>query len=289
MSAVVEKLEQLAEQDDVLAPLARVYALVLRYVSAPDSSLLASSLDPEPITDGATPALHGRTLLVDVGQATRLVTDLVELLARSGITGSEAVAPAVRTGRLAVLDLVRAGITANTELSSELGQRASVSPDIMATCGQLLATPFLVVAARELGERGSSSWPAGYCPICAAWPALAEFRGLERDRWLRCARCGAGWRYPHQQCPFCANSDHHRLRYLAEEGRQDAQRVEVCEQCRGYVKTFATLGPWSHGEVLLHDLTTVELDLAATEREYHRPDGLGFPLAVTLLPRELAG
>jgi len=49
MSAIVDKLEQLAEQDAVLAPLARLYALVLRSATAPGSQLLASVLDPQPV------------------------------------------------------------------------------------------------------------------------------------------------------------------------------------------------------------------------------------------------
>ncbi len=287
MSAIVDKLEQLAEQDAVLAPLARLYALVLRSATAPGSQLLASVLDPQPVTDGVTPALHGRTLVVDVGQATHLVTEAAELLARSGIAAGEGLAPAVRSGRLAVLDLVRAGIAATPERLEELGERAGVSPGVVATLAQTVAIPFLVAAARAIGGQPASTWHTGYCPICAAWPVLAEFRGLERDRWLRCARCGAGWRFPHQHCPFCANSDHRTLRYLAEEGKQDAQRVEVCEICRGYVKTFATLGAWSHGEVLFQDLTTIELDLVAVEHNYQRPGSLGFPLAVTVVAREL--
>jgi len=61
----------------------------------------------------------------------------------------------------------------------------------------------------------------------------------------------------------------------------------VCEQCRGYLKTFATLGPWSLGEILLQDLATVEFDFLAQDRGYQRPEGLGYPLEVQIVAQEL--
>ncbi len=288
MSVIIEKLETLAEQDAVLAPLARLYAVALRTAAAPSGQGLVSVLDSTP-GDAVTPRLHGRTLLVDSGLVARSLGEAALALSGSGITDAEVIWERLQHGALSALDLLRAGILASPDLAGELARRAGVSPGVVTTLGQIAALPVLSGAVRDLSSSGSSpGWRAGYCPFCAAWPALAEFRGLERDRWLRCGRCGAGWRYPHQQCPFCANSDHRSLRYLAEEGKQDAQRVEVCERCRGYVKTFATLGAWSHGEILLHDLTSVELDLVAADRDYHRPEGLGFPLEVRIVARELA-
>ena len=38
-------------------------------------------------------------------------------------------------------------------------------------------------------------WVEPFCPICGAWPALAEVRGIERSRYFRCLRCGAGWHH----------------------------------------------------------------------------------------------
>ncbi len=286
MSVIAEKLETLAEQDAVLAPLARLCALALRTAASPSGQALVSVLDAVP-GDVVTPWLHGRTLVVDSGLLARLLDEAALLLSQSGIAEGEAVQLSLRSGALPALDVLRVGILASPNRAGELARSAGVSPGIVTTLGQIVALPVLSSAGRDANSAGRAGWRAGYCPFCAAWPALAEFRGLERDRWLRCGRCGSGWRYPHQQCPFCTNSDHRSLRYLAEEGKQDAQRVEVCERCRGYVKTFATLGAWSHGEILLQDLLSVELDLVAVERDYHRPEGLGFPLEVRIIAREL--
>src|SRR5205823_1122353 len=115
---------------------------------------------------------------------------------------------------------------------------------------------------------------------------LAELRGLSRERWLRCGRCGAGWRWPQQRCAFCATRDHRQLGYLAPEASRESRRAATCDACRGYLKTISTLGASPPAELAYQDLTTLELDVAALERDYARPEAPGFPLAVTLLPAQ---
>lgn len=51
------------------------------------------------------------------------------------------------------------------------------------------------------------------------------------------------------------------------------------------MKSVTTLGPCPPDELLLLDLETVELDVAALEHGYRRPDGLGHPIDVTVAPR----
>ncbi len=133
-------------------------------------------------------------------------------------------------------------------------------------------------------------WEAGFCPVCAAWPLLAELRGLERQRWLRCGRCGAGWPFPHLCCPFCGNTDHRTLPYLAPEAAREARQAAACDRCFAYIKTFATLRPLAPDEVLIQDVTSLELDMAALEAEYGRPETRAFPLDLRLEPaRPAAG
>jgi len=51
------------------------------------------------------------------------------------------------------------------------------------------------------------------------------------------------------------------------------------------VKTMTTLVPMPVSDLLLSDLETVELDLAARDRGFVRPGGLGFPLEVRIAAR----
>jgi hypothetical protein len=151
------------------------------------------------------------------------------------------------------------------------------------THAQLTLLP-LLHAARRACERALKevTWTSGICPVCAAWPALAESRGLERQRMLRCGRCGSEWSLPWQLCPFCANDHHASLSYLYSEQLGEARRVFTCNRCHGYLKTLATLAAIDPLAVPVEDLDTLQLDLAALDAGFHRPTEPGFELHLEL-------
>src|SRR2546421_5433594 len=56
---------------------------------------------------------------------------------------------------------------------------------------------------------------------------------------------------------------------LPEEGEQ-MRRVEVCGTCKGYLKAVTTVRPLAPWAILLDDLMTVHLDVAALRSEERR-------------------
>lgn len=127
--------------------------------------------------------------------------------------------------------------------------------------------PLLHAYRRRWGVPGH--WPRGDCPVCRARAGFAESCGVERSRFLRCVRCGASWRAHALACVDCGNADHASLGLLVV--REAAWAIEVCERCKGYLKSFTVLRPCPPERVLLADLASVELDLAARARGYRRP------------------
>ena len=115
------------------------------------------------------------------------------------------------------------------------------------------------------------AWHHGMCPVCGSWPLLAEFRGLEQNRVLRCGLCAADWQFPRLRCPFCENNDHRELGFFHVEGEEGRHRAATCESCRGYVKTVSSLDRLSVPNLLVADLATLHLDLAAADRGYYVP------------------
>src|SRR5690606_40048619 len=128
-------------------------------------------------------------------------------------------------------------------------------------------------------------WGRGFCPVCGAWPAFAELRGLERERRVRCGRCACDWRFDLLQCPYCDERDHEQLGGLVVEGEEDTRRVDTCKRCGGYVKSLATLMPVPDEQVPIVDLEMVELDLVATERGFSRPDAPAVAMHLTVRDR----
>jgi formate dehydrogenase accessory protein FdhE len=153
-------------------------------------------------------------------------------------------------------------------LRAVLARRPEVVPggDLAATALRLHWFPLLSALPRPAAE-----WRQGVCPGCGQGPALAELRGLEQGRFLRCGWCAAGWEVPRQFCPRCGTTDYRHLAYLQIEGEESRRRVAVCHACHGYVKTVNVLtGPPPVG-VLVNDVATLDLDLAAAERGFGAP------------------
>jgi hypothetical protein len=118
---------------------------------------------------------------------------------------------------------------------------------------------------RATAQLSDSSWPRGDCPVCGASPALAESRGLEQRRFLRCDRCGAGWPCNRLQCPFCGEDDHRALRSLFAQEDQVRCRLVLCDGCGGRLKVITTLAPLSHPGLVVAQFTTLYLDFIDEE------------------------
>jgi FdhE protein len=251
-------------------------------------------LDDARVADGI-PLLHGAMLVVDAGRAQQLVGALADAAGLAAVSGAARdrvldvpalIAAAIRLDSTAVAAL--AGALADDDLLPEGARGSGAMAAGLMVVGQAAALPLLLAIGREaLPITNGVPWEAGYCPVCAGWASLSESRGLSRERWLRCGRCGTGWRFP-ERCPYCATGDHRQLGYLAPEADRETRRALTCDGCGSYVKSTTTLGALSAADLALHDLGSLELDLAAADRGFGRPTLAGFPLELTVEAREPA-
>jgi FdhE protein len=173
--------------------------------------------------------------------------------------------------RLDPMGLLEAAITLDEHLIGLLANQAGVEPDPLAALANIVAAPVLRASARQIASQAPPGWSEGYCPICGAWATLAENRGLDRTRRLRCGRCGGDWQSTPMQCPFCKTLDFNQLSTLVPENSGESQKVETCRSCHGYLKSMTALRKWSSDEVVLADLSSVELDFVALDRGFSRP------------------
>ncbi len=236
---------------------------------------------PVPHRPPDAPLLHDATLRVDPRRARRWVRRLIKAAASSATPGADTLGR-MRFRRLDPLALLEAAITYDPLVLDAIATETGADAAALGAVAQLAARPLLQACGRRLGGHVPAGWAHGYCPICGAWPVLAETRGIERARRLRCARCGGDWAFPVLLCPFCGERDHRRQGSLVPEGEEDLRKVDTCRSCRGYVKTVTTLVPIPPPEVLVQDLATLELDIAALERGYARPERPGYHLSVRL-------
>ena len=135
-----------------------------------------------------------------------------------------------------------------------------------------------VVSAFD-GWRDEERWLRRYCPTCGSLPAMAQLVGVEpgRRRLLSCGCCGTRWQFKRTGCPFC-DTDAQRIASVTIEG-EPGLRIDHCESCRGYLKTYNGEG---HERLWLADWSSLHLDLIAHDRGLKR-------LAASLYDFEPAG
>jgi FdhE protein len=236
------------------------------------------------------PLLHNQPAQVDVHFAADLFSRLAEILAerddpqlRSRL--DELVAAAT-SGLLDPERLFGEAFVQHEDHLAEMARQVGVDAELLGTLAGQAVAPLLRAYADHLlplmarvddGTSQGAAWQQGYCPVCGAWPILAELRGVELARYLRCAACGAGWRSPRLFCAYCANEDYQLLGTLTIEGEQRF-RIGVCERCKGYLKVCNAFDPPPAALLALEDAASVHLDVAAIERGYHRPAGPGYAI-----------
>jgi FdhE protein len=123
--------------------------------------------------------------------------------------------------------------------------------------------PSLSLCAEQLGTYidKDSLWEKGYCPVCGSPPAISILRG-EGERFLFCSFCDHEWHSQRIYCPFCENKDQKTLHYFFSEEEKE-YRVDVCDQCRRYIKTFDTRKIKRPVYPFIEQVTTLHLDMLA--------------------------
>ncbi|MBE6084417.1 MAG: formate dehydrogenase accessory protein FdhE [Selenomonas ruminantium] len=113
-----------------------------------------------------------------------------------------------------------------------------------------------------------AGWNKNFCPICGRQPVMAHLRKEKegRARFLLCDGCHTEWPFARVGCVYCGNTDLTKMHILEPE-EQTAMRMDVCDVCQSYIKTYNEEGAES---VYLHDWATIHLDLLAEEKGLHK-------------------
>jgi FdhE protein len=218
------------------------------------------------------PVLASATLVVEAPALTRYVGRLLATAAGRAFTidADDAVA------------CLAAAVEDDRDACDALGARIGPPGDMLRAVLPLIAMPLLRACHTRWSSLVSPAWMRPLCPVCGAWPALAEVRGLERTRRFRCLRCAADWAAAWLACPYCGNGDHTQLGALVPEKTAETRKAETCKRCLGYLKSIAVLQATAADDLALLDVETLELDVAAVESGYARPAGLGCRLGVRI-------
>jgi FdhE protein len=222
----------------------------------------------------SVPLLAQASIVVSIDFLRRWLKQMLRTAAASG-TPEMATLQAAEKSDVEAVQLFRAALAQNSRKLERIALDCGADAKAFQSVAELLPIPFLQACGRLWSNAAFESWTEGYCPLCGAWPALAEVRGIERARYLRCGRCGKEWQAHALRCLFCNTDDHEQLVSLVPQNGASARAIEGCKRCSGYLKSFTRLQGIDALEVMLDDLASVDLDIAAVEQGYRRPPGPG--------------
>ncbi len=218
---------------------------------------------------GGDPLLAGAALVFDLDASRALAIRFADALSRRGMGKAAPVRAALARERFPLERLLRHAAAGDCAFVRTLARVLAVDPALLDVVAQNTVKPALRAWGRQLAPlaRGTP-WERGYCFVCGARAALAELRGNELSRHLRCGRCGADWGVRRLLCPFCGNGDPSSLGFLHTGDPMEKARVEVCDGCGEYLKVVAAFEPGSPDEIVVEDLATLPLDYAARAQGY---------------------
>lgn len=271
--AVAEALAALArlgEEEPSLAEAAALQAALLTAAAAGPALVARLELNTNEAARklaSGVPLLRGEDLGLDPAGLRAVFGRLTTAAQKHKIPGADDVAVALRRAALDPAALVGAVLDGDPQPLAGAVESLKLPADLTRTLLRWSLFGTLSDLAARLAPLRDGPWGHGYCPTCGAWPLLAEQRGLEQQRYLRCGLCAGSWGSDRLRCPFCGNRDHTELGYLFLDGKEQ-QRAATCDSCHGYIKVLTSLTPIPPYELAVRDLATLHLDMAALERGY---------------------
>jgi FdhE protein len=275
VQAVVQELARLGKERPSLAgPIAVLHDIVptLHETAHADRPLPLDHERAAAKLVGGVPLLRDETVALDLKTFQQRWRQVCAVLQRHGNPAAAALAMALDAGRFDAAAMVGEILAGRPEAVHAWADALGLDAALTATVLRLTLFPWLTqLSANLVPLRASTRWEHGYCPTCGSWPLLGEYRGLDQTRYLRCGLCAAEWEFPRLLCPYCGTRDHEQLGTIYPEGGQSRTRVTTCDECHGYVKATTTLRALSPLQLVLTDVSTLDLDLAAAARGYLAP------------------
>lgn len=167
--------------------------------------------------------------------------------------------------------------TARRELVATWLDDPSLLDSRFAAWVAIAAGPVLELAAAGVPRTTKDEWSGPVCPCCGGPPQVSVIREESGEfmagspRYLVCGRCASWWNFARATCPACGEDDSRKVGAFSPEGERSV-RLDACDTCLVYVKTFDLREPGSKDVVpLVDDVATLTLDVWAHEKGLQRP------------------
>ena len=143
------------------------------------------------------------------------------------------------------------------------GNLPELNPALLGILGWQILEALVPAKLKEHEFWQAAGWRKNSCPICGRQPVLAHLRKEKegRARFLTCDGCHTEWPFARVGCAYCGNENLTQMHILEPEGLP-AMRIDVCDACKSYLKTYNEEG---QEDVYLTDWATLHLDMLGEE------------------------
>ena len=219
------------------------------------------------------PLIDKKDIKLDMNSAENLFKNICKALQRKEKIAPEIkkITQAIRKGEIDLKELFGKLIAGDKAYIDSAGEKTELNRWLLLFLAESSIHPVLEAYAEKLkGYVDQEIWFRGYCPVCGSAPVLGELRKDAGERFLQCSSCSFQWRFKRLACPFCGNEDHKKLRHFHTEADGKAYRVDVCEECKKYIKTIDLRELNVEVVPLVEDMSTLHLDIIAEKEGYKR-------------------
>ncbi|PLS03874.1 formate dehydrogenase accessory protein FdhE [Neobacillus cucumis] len=126
--------------------------------------------------------------------------------------------------------------------------------------------PYLRLIAEKVQHEINHAVHGAGCPVCGEPVRLAAIVE-DGKKVIHCPRCFANWPARRLECAHCGNENHETIYFLEIEG-DVTSKIQVCEECNGYIKIIDSRQYITKPPVAFLDLNSIHLDIVAQENGY---------------------
>lgn len=188
-----------------------------------------------------------------------------------------AVRGAMKAKRYSLDAAVKAFLAGDEAFFAALGETTPDAPRTFFFLTRMAVLPSLHAAGGMAAEKRGLEKPSldGTCPVCGSFPLIARFEGKEGRRMSTCSFCLHEYRAPRMGCALCGVEEAKEAQVRRFED-EPGWRLELCPQCRCYLKT-ADFREYDKAYLpLIDDLITLLMDAWAAKEGWSRSTVSGF-------------
>jgi FdhE protein len=223
------------------------------------------------------PLIDKKEIKLDMDSAATLFKNMCRALQRKKdekiAVEAKKISQALRKKEIDLQELFKKLVEGDKVYLDSISGKTGLNKWLLTLLAENSTNPLVEAYADKLkGYVDQESWLKGFCPVCGSAPVLGELKNVEEvegARFLVCSSCSFKWQFKRLACPYCGNGDPKKLRYFNTEADGKGYRVDVCEECKKYIKTIDTR---ASGEIIpfVEDMATLHLDIIAQKEGYKK-------------------